>query len=157
MVKITACRHRTQRLFVSLPPQLPCISLGSPVLLLGCKSTFLSLAVIFGSDTSCSFALDACLRRYHNRQHSLAQLAAGCILGTINCGLTGLALHSNGAAVTHLDGFLKSTHGKFDGIRTDFLLWLLMFVLGAGLSAFLACAAGYVVFEKELQRCWVRF
>lgn len=79
------------------------------------------------------FAVDACFRRYQNRQHSVAQLALGCAIGIINCSLTALTIHSNATAVTQFDVFLKSTQG-------------------AGLSLFLACAAGYVVFEKELRK-----
>jgi hypothetical protein len=44
------------------------------------------------------------------------QLAVGAVLGTINCGLTAVAMHSNAAAVAQLDGFLKSLHGELYSI-----------------------------------------
>ncbi len=64
------------------------------------------------TDTKSSFAVDACFRRYQNRQHSVAQLALGCAIGIINCSLTALTIHSNATAVTQFDVFLKSTQGK---------------------------------------------
>jgi hypothetical protein len=41
------------------------------------------------------------------------QLAAGAILGTINCALSVFVLQSNAAAMVQFDGFLKSPLGKF--------------------------------------------
>ena len=92
------CRHISA-------PRRSCNCLG--------VSAGIALAVLICSpDARARFALDACSRRYLNRQHSIAQLVAGCLLGTINCGLTAAAVHRNAAAAADFDVFLKGTQGE---------------------------------------------
>ena len=108
------------------------------------------------TDAYTRFALDACSRRYLNRQHSIAQLVAGCLLGTINCGLTAAAVHRNTAAVAEFDAFLKSAQGKFRSATPRFFVKIVLkFGAGAGLSLLLGCAAAWIVFRKEMRR-WLK-
>ena len=67
-----------------------------------------------------SFAVDVCTRKYKNGQHSISQLAAGCILGTMNCGAMVLTLRSNAAIAAQLDAFLKGAWGQSHAIALFF-------------------------------------
>jgi hypothetical protein len=60
------------------------------------------------------------MRKYKNGQHSISQLAAGCILGTMNCGAMVLTLRSNAAIAAQLHGFLEGSWGQFHAIALFF-------------------------------------
>jgi hypothetical protein len=60
------------------------------------------------------------MRKYKNGQHSISQLAAGCILGTMNCCAMVLTLRSNPAIAAQLHGFLEGSWGQFHAIARFF-------------------------------------
>ena len=82
------------------------------------------------------------------------QLVVGCVLGTINCGLTSRVLLANAAAVAQLDGFLKSSEGKIHGMAAAFLAKMLTVcrvcvVCSFGVCGCLGCFSKGVVFRAS--------